>query len=109
MAEVQWGREGGISGIASAKVQLITVKPGSRQERIYFSEIEGKAIKQELVLVFLCIGFVSACASWSYDLAREEVALEESKGLDRDDTVWEYFEGASFDRSMFEEGAGFGD
>jgi len=43
------------------------------------------------------------------DWPREEVALEEYKGFDRDDTVWEYFTGGSFDRSMFEEGAGFGD
>ena len=66
-------------------------------------------MKQELILVFLCIAFVSACASWSYDWPRKEVALEEYKGFDRDDTVWEYFTGGSFDRSMFEEGAGFGD
>jgi hypothetical protein len=66
-------------------------------------------MKQELILVFLFIAFVSGCASWSYDWPREEVALEEYKEFDRDDTVWEYFQGGSFDRSMIEDGAGFGD
>ena len=41
----------------------------------------------QLNLGVMYIGFVSACASWSYDWPREEVALEEYKGFDRDDTV----------------------
>jgi hypothetical protein len=66
-------------------------------------------MKQGLINLFLCLACVSACAPGPYVRSEKEVALEEYQGVDRDDTIWEYFTGGGFDRSMFEEGAGIGD
>ncbi len=66
-------------------------------------------MKQELIIVFMFIAFVSACASWPSVRSGKEVALEEYKGFERDDNIREYFTGGGFDRSMLIDGAGFGD
>jgi hypothetical protein len=66
-------------------------------------------MKQELIILFLCLVCVSACAPRPYVRSDKEIALEEYQGFDRDDTVWEIFRGGSFDRSMFAESVGIGD
>jgi hypothetical protein len=101
--------EGGVSGFDPTMIELLTVKPASSKERIYLSEVVGKAMKQGLINLFLCLVCVSACAPGPFVRSEIEVALEEYQEFDRDYTIWEYLTGGGFDRSMFEEGAGIGD